>query len=165
MRAWLVVAARSGAAALATTVLGLLVWSVAPALLGWRTDVVMSGSMRPNLRTGDIVLSQPGGTAVRPGQVILFADPGRPGRTLVHRVVERHPDGSLTTRGDANAVPDRLPVPPANVYGIARLRVPWIGLPAYWWGQRQYVPLLATGVLLVLAAGTLIGGRPAPATE
>jgi signal peptidase I len=159
VRGWLPTGLRCGSVAVAGTVLGLAFWSLVPITLGLRADVVMSGSMSPQLRPGDVVLSQDTRTPPRTGQVIVFADPTHPGRTLVHRVVERHGDGTVTTRGDANPVADPAPVRASAVLGLARLRVPWIGLPAYWLHQRQYLPLLAAAVLVVLAA---VGGRGAP---
>src|SRR5690606_15671141 len=38
------------------TVAGLLVWTVLPMALGWQPAVVLSGSMEPAIRTGDVVL-------------------------------------------------------------------------------------------------------------
>jgi signal peptidase I len=152
--AWLALGLRCGVTAVAGTLVGLGFWSVAPTAVGLRADVVMSGSMNPQLRPGDIVVSQGGQTAPRPGQVIIFRDPGDPGRTIVHRVITSRSDGTMTTRGDANPVADPIPVPASAVLGTARLRVPWIGLPAYWMHQQRFIPLLAAIVLVLLGVHT-----------
>jgi signal peptidase len=143
------------------TVVLLLVVATAPILAGWRTDVVMSGSMRPVIAPGDIVVSRPAAASdVRPGEVVLVVNPARPRTTLVHRVVRINADGSLVTRGDANAGPDSTPVPPSLVRAEPRLRVPYVGLPVLWARTGAYGRV----VVLAAAAGLLLAGlrhRPA----
>jgi signal peptidase I len=148
------------ARAMIGTVLVLLVLATLPVLFGWRSDVILSGSMLPGIAPGDVVVSRPAAAAqVEAGQVVLVDNPARPGTTLVHRAVRRESDGSLITQGDANAAPDSTPVPPAMVRGLPRLRIPYVGLPVLWVGNRQYGPLVA----LVVVAGLLLrvrGTRP-----
>lgn len=156
--AWIRLAGRAGGAAAAITAAGLLFWTLVPLTVGWRPEVVLSGSMAPHVAPGDVVLVASTNHAVRPGQVILFVDPARPYRRLLHRVVSRNPDGTYVTRGDANPSADSTPVPPGNVQGMARLRVPWIGLLVYWARQRAWTSLVAVAV--VLGAGTVLT-RPA----
>ncbi|MFG1610765.1 signal peptidase I [Actinoplanes sp. NPDC049265] len=136
----------------------LVLFSVVPTLLGWRADVVMTGSMMPTLAPGDVVLSRPAdGTDVANGAVALVRNPARPGTTLVHRVVRRTADGSLITRGDANPVEDSTPVDRASVLGLPSIRVPYVGLPLVWWAEGSYRALAGTvAVALVLA---LAGGE------
>ena len=89
-----------------------------------------------------------------------YSGEGRPERfaDLAREVVSRNPDGTYVTRGDANPSADSTPVPPGNVQGMARLRVPWIGLLVYWARQRAWTSLVAVAV--VLGAGTVLT-RPA----
>ena len=134
---------------------GLLFLTVAPAVLGLRSDVVLSGSMRPALEPGDVVVSAPVGAAeVQVGDVVVVPDPARPGETLVHRVDGVRPDGLLVTRGDANVGADSTPVLPDEVVGAGRLRVPYVGLPSLWLQQGRLVPL--AGAVLVAAAATWV---------
>jgi signal peptidase I len=133
---------------------GLILWSVAPAALGWTTTVVTSGSMAPAVRTGDLVVSSP---VARPathrltrGTVVLVKDPANPDKLLLHRLVGYRADGSLITKGDANRVADSTPVPAENVRGRARIRIPMAGLPVVWVKYRQYVPVAALGVLVAI---------------
>jgi signal peptidase I len=131
----------------------LLCWTLFPTVVGWSSHVVMSGSMTPQIDTGDVVVTEPvGAAAARPGLVVLVVDPADPGRSLLHRVVEQRPDGSLITRGDANRVPDSTPVPPQNVRGIARLRIPYVGLPIAWLRQGRYLQVAATLLALLTVA-------------
>ncbi|MFE1959986.1 signal peptidase I [Streptomyces sp. NPDC059479] len=138
---------------------GLLVWTHVPVVaLGWTAGVVQSGSMRPAIAPGDVVLYQPPPRDRTPavGQIVLAEDPTRPGRLLTHRVHQVLPNNDLITKGDANSTPDSAPVRPAALKGVARLHVPWIGLPVQLWRAKQPVPeaimLLGLTILLALAA-------------
>jgi signal peptidase len=139
-----------------TTVAGLLFWSIAPTALGWRAALIVSGSMEPGIRPGDLVILRPIDAAAvlstpLEGAVVQVDNPVRPGQLLVHRVVGRE-KGALITKGDANAVRDYVPVQPEHVHGVARLRVPYAGLPVLWLRNGERIPLLALGAgLLVLA--------------
>jgi signal peptidase len=125
--------------------------SLAPVLFGWHSYVVLSGSMAPSLRVGDVVVAAPATAAdLTPGRIAAFTEPGRPTRIIVHRVQRHLPDGSLITKGDANPAADSTAVPATAVRGEARLRLPLIALPAYWWQTRAWAPAAGT-ILLVLA--------------
>ncbi|MGW2057825.1 signal peptidase I [Streptomyces sp. NPDC001840] len=141
------------------SMLGLLVWAQLPVMtLGWTAGVVQSGSMRPAIAPGDVVLYQPPPRDRTPavGQIVLVQDPTRPGRLLTHRVHGVLPNNHLITKGDANSTPDSTPVRPTALKGVARLRVPWIGLPVQLWRAKQPVPeammLLGLAILVTLAA-------------
>lgn len=126
-----------------------MAWAVMPLALGWQGRVVLSGSMRPAIVPGDVILTVPTDPAtLHPGEAVAFRDPARLGRVDVHRIVRRNPDGSFITRGDANAQPDSTPVPASDIVGLPRLRVPWVGLPQYWWQQHDYRHIGLTVILL-----------------
>lgn len=136
---------------------GLMVWAVLPLAVGWSSHAVATGSMTPQVRVGDLLISDPTpASQLKPGMVVLFTDPSKPDRVLAHRIQKINDDATLITQGDANPSPDLLPVPEANVLGVAKLRIPWIGYPAIWFGQGRYgfallsvVGLLATTALAV----------------
>lgn len=91
-----------------TAALGLV---MAGALTGrWGLIPVLTGSMRPGIQPGDLVLVMPEPlSAVRPGQVLDFQPPGQSGASVVHRVVAvtKSPNGPIIrTKGDANNVAD-----------------------------------------------------------
>jgi signal peptidase len=138
---------------LATAAL-LVLAATAPLALGWRGDVVMTGSMRPVITPGDVVVSRAAVAAdVRVGEVVLVVNPARPATTLVHRVVRINADGSLVTQGDANPGPDSTPVPPDLVRARPRLRIPYVGLPVLWARTGSYgrVALVAATAGLLFA--------------
>jgi len=147
--AWLIMSL-SARIILGTTAVAVL-WSVVPVAFGWTSVVVVSGSMGPRVRAGDVAIASPIEAAeVRPGQPLLVENPSEPGRLLLHRVIRRNTDGSLVTKGDANSVEDSTPVPPEAVRGLPRLLVRWIGLPVHWYGQREYPKVWITGAVAVL---------------
>lgn len=135
---------------------GLLLWSVAPSAFGWHTTVVMSDSMAPQLRVGDIAVSRPvaADQQLRLGQVLLVSDPDHPDRPRLHRLAAVRTHGQLTLKGDANKADDSTPVARKAVHGIGSLRVPFVGLPAYWLSTGQQ----GRFVLLILGLGGLAGG-------
>ncbi|MBO1756846.1 LamG-like jellyroll fold domain-containing protein [Allobranchiibius sp. CTAmp26] len=134
----------------------LLLWSILPVAIGWHTTVVMSNSMAPQLRTGDIVASRPVAPQdLRVGQVLLADDPDHAGRLRMHRFVAVRADGRLTLRGDANRTDDSTPISRSAVHGVASLRSPFIGKPVYLLRTHQaaaLVPILAALLALVSAA-------------
>ena len=149
--------ARTAAVAALAAVGGLSVWAVAPVALGWQSHVIVSGSMSPAVEPGDLVLSAPAEVQdLAVGRVVLFTDPAGSGRTIAHRIREVH-DGSVITRGDANAVDDSTPVPIDSVIGLGRLRIPVLGLPVVWLRDGRLLPLgltAAGAVAAVLLAAT-----------
>jgi signal peptidase I len=103
-------------------------WSVLPIVAGWHPYVIVSGSMAPRIKPGDVVCVDPSALSrLARGQVVVVHDPAHPGRLLAHRVLDIRPDGSLVTKGDANPVPDSTHVPPGGAVGVVRLVVPSIG--------------------------------------
>jgi signal peptidase len=138
---------------LATAYLGLLtslaVWAVVPFIMGWVPTVVVSGSMEPLIKVGDIVAAERitaaevGSGAVKVGQVLLADNPLKPGSFITHRVVTVRPDGKYTTKGDAVIGIDRVPTPAANIVGIERYRVPYIGIPVVAMKNGNPAPMAA----------------------
>jgi signal peptidase len=143
---WLPLDARD---ALVACVVGLLLVSVAPVLLGWKSTVVVSGSMMPRIRPGDVVSAAPPPHSVKTGTVVLVNDPAHPGELLMHRVVRFDDAGRMITKGDANQTADTTPVPMANLVGIPRIRIPYIGLPYLGIRQGRDLPVVAAGILLL----------------
>jgi signal peptidase I len=162
---------RSGWPALALTVsaravlallLGLLAAALAPAVFGWHPSVVMSGSMRPRLVPGDVVVARPVDPAViAVGQILLVDSPDHAGQLRLHRVVAVAANRKLILRGDANARPDSTPVARSAVRGVAALRVPWVGRPFRWAHTGRLVPSALTALGLLVVTGCAFWWRPA----
>jgi signal peptidase I len=109
---------------------GLLLLAVSQ-VLGWQMLTIMSGSMAPEIRTGDLVVARPappGAAAV--GDVITFRDPLDATRLITHRVVgvEASPGAyGFETRGDANPASERWSVSATGTVGRTVLVVPAVG--------------------------------------
>lgn len=98
---------------------------------GVQVLVVVSGSMHPAVKTGDLVAIRPvDPEAIQVGDIITFADHESPRLLITHRVMTVT-DGDngpvFTTKGDANPVPDKLPVAAAQVAGRVQYRIPYGG--------------------------------------
>lgn len=73
--------------------------------------VVLSGSMEPGFKRGDILFLNMNNDPIRAGQIVVFND----GRDvpIVHRVIEVHEqrdskEADILTKGDANPHDDRM---------------------------------------------------------
>lgn len=139
------------------TALWLAIFSLLPILFGWEARVISSGSMRPVLPEGSVVHIDPDFPldALGPGSVITFDQAGRDMSTT-HRVadVERLAGVTVgfTTKGDANRTADSAFVMASEVEGVARMVVPYAGLPSYWMSTGRWIKLGLTFVLMALAA-------------
>ena len=130
------------------TVASCLFWSALPTVWGWKATTVMSDSMAPSVRAGDIVVAMPvADPAASLGHVILVDDPDHPGRLRLHRLVGLTADGALITRGDANAADDSSPIAPDDVHGLAVIRVPALGMPFVWLREGRWELLLGAAVI------------------
>jgi signal peptidase len=158
--AWALLLARTIATAMVTLTVGLALWSVLPCAAGWQPSVVMTGSMAPRLNPGDVVLSAPAtARSVHPGEIILATNPAMPSHQLMHRFLHFTPSGELVTKGDANAQADSTPVPPSNVHGLPRLRLPYLGLGVLWLRNHEWRQL-SIAVLMILACFGLLNSGP-----
>ena len=117
---------------ISTIVMAALVFgsSALPALFGYNTMVVTSGSMEPAIRVGDaVVMRPPSPGAIRSGDVITFKPFGSVG-LVTHRVVTTSEiEGNLyfQTQGDANATPDPDLNSADAVFGKVALTLPKMG--------------------------------------
>lgn len=97
----------------------------------WRYDAVMSGSMRPTLGVGGMIITRPVNTGdIREGDIITFS---LEKKRITHRVIGISKDESGTiafqTKGDHNEDPDRFPVTSRSGRGFYKLvgYVPYVG--------------------------------------
>lgn len=101
---------------------------IAP-FLGWRIDVVLSGSMEPAVQTGSVVIVRPiGPEEIRTGDIIMYSSPDRTS-LITHRVVkiEYTPGLRFVTKGDANNNSDINPIQPDQILGIVTFTIPFLG--------------------------------------
>ncbi len=122
---------------------------------------VLSGSMRPALPLGGVVMTQRVPlSSLKVGDIAVFHPPGYPTIDYVHRIIwlKHTAHGDLIhTKGDANLYRDpwTLRVRGSEAY-VARMAVPFLGYPAVWIhspsGRRAL--LYVAGALFLVAAVT-----------
>ncbi len=124
----------------------------------WMVTPVLSGSMRPGLSVGGVVISQRVPVdSLHVRDVIIFSDPFKPAEQIVHRIVKitKASDGKLlfNTQGDANNVRDpwTLSIQGDSIYR-ARWSVPLIGYVAIAYQNHRGFFLLGAGIVLILIA-------------
>lgn len=127
----------------------LVLWIALPwAFLGWSPTLVTSGSMRPLVSPGDVVMIRPASPRDLAVNTVVLYDRPHTGRIL-HRIVEERPDGTFQTQGDANSSPDSEYVRRADIRGVAVLAVPWIGRPSLWLYQGRLPLVVVAGLVLL----------------
>lgn len=138
------------------TILLLAGWAALPGAFGWAVTTVVSDSMAPGVRTGDVVAAMPArDDQITQGRVLLVEDPDHDDRLRLHRLERIESDGALRLRGDANAAADRSTVHPDAVRGIGVLRFPGVGLPTVWIREGAWSSLLiAVAAIAVLVAAS-----------
>jgi signal peptidase I len=160
---WVGVLRTTVARASLAMVVSLVIWSVLPLLAGWTPRVIMSGSMEPRIHVGDIIVTRTvPGADVAKGQVITVKDPDHPAKTRTHRVLRRAADGTIVTKGDANPQADSSHITNDHVLGLGVVRVPFVGRPAYWMAEQNWLALGATTLFLGWCLVTVLPGSRKP---
>ena len=95
----------------------------------FRMYAVQTGSMEPAIKTGDLIFVKEE-KEYNKGDVITFrGGSGSSQRVITHRIEKVNEDGTLTTKGDANAATDADKVSKENIIGRYFLRIPLLGYP------------------------------------
>jgi signal peptidase I len=117
--------------------------------------VERSDSMAPTLRAGDLLaVRRIEPASARPGDIVTFKEPSRPGILLTHRVVSVNRDGNafkFTTRGDANTGSETWSVQAGGTIGRTVVHVPAVGRVVVLLGKPHMRFLLLTVASLLLA--------------
>lgn len=129
----------------------------------WHATPVLSGSMRPGLQPGDVVVTQRVPVSdLHVRDVVVFYPPNETRQQTVHRIVKLTVKGtttSITTWGDANLVadPGSSSLRGTTAYRMVRV-VPLAGYPAIWLqnGGRGLLAIGLGAILLVAALVTIL---------
>jgi len=106
-----------------------LILSVVPIKGGYKTLVVLSGSMEPKIHTGSVVAIKPE-KSYAVGDVITFGENTKTKTPTTHRIFEIKDENgtkTYTTKGDANNAPDQKPVTQSEIMGKVLFSVPYAG--------------------------------------
>lgn len=97
---------------------------------GYKTYIVLTGSMEPNINIGDVVVVKKTQTNdVKVGDVITFQLDGQDS-TVTHRIVEKIEDENsviFRTKGDNNNAQDPDNVKPENIQGVMVFKISKLG--------------------------------------
>lgn len=138
---------------------------VIASILGWQFNPVMSGSMDPVLKTGDVVATRPADAGdIEVGDIITYRSP-QLGKVVVHRVIEKQEGDqvSFITKGDANENADPYPVPAENILNKVGFHIPYLGYMSRFVTSGSGITLLfVMPVLLILCKeiGGILKGLP-----
>lgn len=128
-----------------------------PTLFGYKTLTVLSGSMVPVLRPGDVVVgSKIAPLDARVGDVVTFRDPERGSIVVTHRVVSMRATGDAVyfeTKGDANTGSEKWSIGTDGTIGRVEYRVPKIGYAVNRLGSRfgRLAFIVVPALLLLLS--------------
>lgn len=132
-------------------------------VFGHPVMTVLSGSMAPVIRTGDLIVDDPLTAAeaehLQAGQIISFRFAPGSHSVITHRIVAvqiRHGVVSYITKGDANNSADFTPRPASDVIGVFSFAIPRGGYVLADLHRPIVLGLLLASPLLWMLAGPLI---------
>jgi len=100
-----------------------------PMLMGYKSFIVLSGSMEPTIPVGSVVVTkQERPNFLRSGDIITYVPPSEV--VVTHRIVEVVSDAGglgFRVKGDANRDPDPELIRPVNILGKVQYHVPIVG--------------------------------------
>lgn len=124
----------------------------------YRVFVVHTGSMEPTLHSTSAVIVHVGDYRI--GQPIAFQEQGG---VITHRLLKVNADGTIDTKGDANATEDPWHVPRSAIIGGVVANPPALG---YWLIYLRNPLGLASTLLAVIVCWQIWGlTAPSPATS
>ena len=97
-----------------------------PTFGGYSPLIVLTDSMYPTIKSGDLIIVRSAKPSeVQVNDIISFFDPESDNNSVVtHRLMAIQPDGSFTTKGDANDGEDLSKVDYENMVGIVARHIP-----------------------------------------
>lgn len=100
-----------------------------PSIFGYKPMIVLTGSMEPTIKRGDLVLSKEvNATSLKVDDIISYRD--NENAIITHRIVTitNGEDGlEFTTKGDANNTEDSIVIKENMIEGIYVNRIPGLG--------------------------------------
>jgi signal peptidase len=132
--------------------------AIVPRVTGAVPLTVLSGSMQPTFRPGDLVIVRPTASEnLEIGDIVTFQPHSGVATLITHRIIDITADehGSIEniiTQGDANNAPDQ-PLRPEQIMGRVWYSVPLVGHITN--GRNALIAISAVGLALVSYAVVL----------
>lgn len=138
------------------TILALLVAMIGlPRVTGATPYTVLTGSMRPTMPPGSLVVSKPVEAGeLKAGDAITYQIRSGEPEVVTHRIISVAQtlggEKLFTTQGDANPHPDEKPVKAAQIRGVVWYSIPFAGyLNSLLTGEQRIWAVGSTAVLLL----------------
>lgn len=112
--------------------------------IGFRTYSILSGSMEPEIKTGDLVIVKSANfNQIEVGDVITFKYEGN---IVTHRVINKTEDGFMT-KGDNNNIEDTEVVSSDELIGRVLFHIPLLGYVTVFLSK----PIVISGLMVLIA--------------
>jgi signal peptidase I len=139
--------------------IGMVLAATVPMAFGKRPLTVLTGSMRPTIEPGDMVVDERvPASQLRVGDIVTYQEPHGT-RTITHRVREvtiSEGQARVVTRGDANDTVEQWQVEATGEVGRVVYTLPKIGYPVTWSHTREGRLGLVSVPALLLAVWALM---------
>lgn len=133
-----------------------------PTIFGYSTMSVLTGSMRPYLQPGDMIVDKTIRTEeVKAGDVVTYKVGGS---IVTHRVMEVIEEGGkllFRTRGDANNTDDGNPISEEHLIGKVIFRIPYGGYAARFVRSPiglLFIIVIPVSIMLVVELKPILSG-------
>lgn len=139
-------------------------------IFGYRFYEVLSGSMRPTIDVGELVIvkmCEPGDIEV--GDIVTKSVNEDGSLTLTHRVIEKYSDAEtgktmLITQGDNNMSADEA-MPAEEAIGTMEIHIPYLGYAVGFLKENViFVVVLLIALVILITALRMIFGKKAQVT-
>lgn len=120
-----------------------------PAVFGYSSAVVVSGSMADTINVNDLVIVKEQ-SEYEIGDIISFESDGS---VVTHRIVGEE-NGAFITKGDANNTEDKNAVSGDKIIGRVALIVPRVGSVIGFFQTQLGMALMAAALVIIVFAGT-----------
>ena len=126
-----------------------------PRFTGSTPYTVLTGSMRPGMPPGSLVVSRPVRAAeLKVGDAITYQLRSGEPEVVTHRItaVSKTFGGEtlFATQGDANPIPDEKPVKAGQIRGVVWYTLPLLGYVNSWLTGEQHIWAVGVAVALLL---------------
>lgn len=145
------------------SIAGLLVAMIGlPRVTGATPYTVLTGSMRPTMAPGSLVVTKPvEGRELKVGDAITYQIRSGEPEVVTHRIISLSQtlggETLFTTQGDANPHPDEKPVKAAQIRGVVWYSIPFAGYMNTWLTGEQRIWAVGAAVVLLLGYAICMG--------
>jgi signal peptidase len=127
-----------------------------PRVTGATPYTVLTGSMRPSMPPGSLVVTKPIESGkLKVGDAITYQMRSGEPEVVTHRIISLSQtlggETLFTTQGDANPGPDEKPVKAAQIRGVVWYSIPLVGYVNSWLTGEQHI--WAVGITVALLLG------------